>query len=97
MISRRSTLMLLSGSLAAPRAAFAATPREITWDDLLPPGVPYSEIIGEGELDEVNDTWNPIYGDRIHARPLHRGLHPHAPPTCKPACDGQRRNTVAGR
>jgi hypothetical protein len=63
MISRRSTLMLLSGSLAAPRAAFAATPREITWDDLLPPGVPYSEIIGEGELDEVNDTWNPIYDE----------------------------------
>ena len=55
--------MLLSGSLAAPRAAFAATPREITWDDLLPPGVPYSEIIGEGELDEVNDTWNPIYDE----------------------------------
>jgi hypothetical protein len=31
------------------------------WDELIPPGLPYSEIIGEGELDEENDTWNPIY------------------------------------
>lgn len=23
--------------------------------------MPYAEIIGEGELDEVNDTWNPIF------------------------------------
>ncbi|WP_231388715.1 DUF3299 domain-containing protein [Pseudooceanicola algae] len=35
--------------------------REITWDDLIPPGVPYSEIVGEGNLDAVNDTWNPIF------------------------------------
>jgi len=63
MLNRRSTLMLLSGALAAPKTALAATPREITWDDLLPAGVPYSEIIGEGELDEVNDTWNPIYDE----------------------------------
>ncbi|MFZ5964240.1 DUF3299 domain-containing protein [Thalassococcus sp. BH17M4-6] len=61
MLNRRNTLLLLSASLAAPRAALAATPREIAWDDLIPPGVPYSEIIGEGELDEVNDLWNPIY------------------------------------
>ena len=63
MLNRRSTLMLLSGALATPKTALAATPREITWDDLLPAGVPYSEIIGEGELDEVNDTWNPIYDE----------------------------------
>lgn len=31
------------------------------WEDLIPPGVPYSEIIGEGDLDEVNDTWAPIF------------------------------------
>jgi len=55
--------MLLSGALATPKTALAATLREITWDDLLPAGVPYSEIIGEGELDEVNDTWNPIYDE----------------------------------
>ena len=35
--------------------------REITWDDLIPPGVPYSEIIGEGDLDLEADTWAPIF------------------------------------
>jgi hypothetical protein len=53
--------MLLSATVAAPKAALAATAREIEWDDLIPPGVPYSEIIGEGEIDLVNDLWNPIY------------------------------------
>lgn len=61
MLNRRTTLLLLSGSVVAPKTAFAATPREIMWDDLIPPGLPYSEIIGEGELDEANDLWNPIY------------------------------------
>lgn len=61
MLNRRQTLMLMSGAAVTPMAAFAATPREILWDDLLPPGLPYSEIIGEGELDETNDVWNPIY------------------------------------
>lgn len=61
MMKRRTSLMLFAGALATPRVAFSSTAREITWDDLIPPGVPYSEIIGEGELDEVNDTWNPIY------------------------------------
>ena len=55
--------MIVSGlagtALAAP--ARAATPIEISWDDLIPPGVPYAEIIGEGELDEANDTWSPIF------------------------------------
>lgn len=61
MLNRRRALLLLSGSVLSPKMAFAATPWEITWDDLLPPGVPYSEIIGEGEIDEASDTWNPIY------------------------------------
>lgn len=61
MLNRRSALMLMSGAAIAPQTAFAATAREITWDDLLPPGLPYSEIIGEGEMDEENDIWNPIY------------------------------------
>ncbi|WP_375265682.1 DUF3299 domain-containing protein [Planktotalea sp.] len=72
MISRRSTLMLLSGSLAAPQVALAATPREITWDDLIPLGVPYSEIIGQGEIDEINDTWNPIFDE--NATKLNKAL-----------------------
>ena len=63
MLTRRTTLMLMSGAAIAPHFAFGAIAREITWDDLIPPGLPYSEIIGEGEVDEVNDTWNPIYDE----------------------------------
>ncbi|MDO6725906.1 MAG: DUF3299 domain-containing protein [Cognatishimia sp.] len=63
MLNRRTALMLLSGSVLTPKTALAATPREITWDDLIPPGLPYSEIIGEGELDEANDTWLPVYDE----------------------------------
>lgn len=50
---------LASAGMAQP--AFAARPKEIGWDDLIPPGVPYAEIIGEGNLDEVNDTWSPVF------------------------------------
>ncbi len=60
-ISRRTALLFCLAGVAVPRIALGAAAREITWDDLIPPGVPYSEIIGEGELDEANDTWNPIY------------------------------------
>ena len=61
MLNRRNSLLLLSAAVTAPQTAFAARAREIKWEDLLPAGLPYSEIIGEGEVDEVNDTWNPIY------------------------------------
>ncbi len=61
MLNRRSALLLLSATALAPVAAMAKTAREIMWEDLIPPGVPYSEIIGEGEMDMLNDTWNPIY------------------------------------
>ncbi len=50
----------LAGSLLATRAR-AAKPLEIGWDDLIPPGVPYAEIIGEGDMDEANDTWAPVF------------------------------------
>lgn len=50
--------------MALPGRAAADPPfREITWDDLIPPGVPYSEIIGEGEMDEQADTWKPIFDE----------------------------------
>jgi hypothetical protein len=52
---------LASAGLARP--AFASAPLEIGWSDLIPPGVPYAEIIGEGDLDEVNDTWAPIFDE----------------------------------
>ncbi len=50
-----------SGVAGAGQPVEAPLAREITWDDLIPPGVPYAEIIGEGEIDEINDTWNPVY------------------------------------
>lgn len=56
MLNRRTALMLLPAALSFPQSALAAQAKVITWDDLLPPGLPYSEIIGEGELDEANDT-----------------------------------------
>lgn len=62
-ISRRNLIALATASTALPRAAFALTAREIKWDDLIPPGVPYSEIIAEGEMDEQNDIWRPIFDE----------------------------------
>lgn len=60
-MSRRHMIATgLAGTLFA-KSAQAKAPLEIGWDDLIPPGVPYAEIIGEGDLDEVNDTWAPIF------------------------------------
>lgn len=59
--SRRAALLSGLSALACP--ARGATAQEITWDDLIPPGVPYSEIIGEGDIDMVNDTWAPIFDE----------------------------------
>ncbi|MCH2164353.1 MAG: DUF3299 domain-containing protein [Marinovum sp.] len=76
-LSRRSLFLVGAGIGALPFAGWglltvlaarsrsvafgAALAREITWDDLIPSGLPYSEIIGEGEMDVENDTWSPIY------------------------------------
>lgn len=62
----------LAGSFL-PTASMASSATEITWDDLIPPGVPYSEIIAEGELDEVNDTWRPVFD--ANATKLNQSLH----------------------
>jgi len=60
-VSRRHLIGIASAFATLPRGAFAKVANEITWDDLIPPGVPYSEIIGEGEMDERNDSWRPIF------------------------------------
>jgi len=73
MINRRATCMLLAGAATTPHWAYANTAKEISWDDLIPPGVAYSEIIGEGEMDIANDTWNPIYD--ANAVKLNEGLN----------------------
>ncbi|WP_377512893.1 DUF3299 domain-containing protein [Octadecabacter sp. R77987] len=59
--ARRKLLALAAAGVALPRFALANTATEITWDDLIPPGVPYSEIIGEGVMDERNDIWRPLF------------------------------------
>ncbi len=62
---------LASSVLATP--ARSASPLEIGWDDLIPPGVPYAEIIGEGDLDELNDTWAPVFD--VNATKLNEALN----------------------
>ncbi len=60
-LSRRQLITSAAASVALPHSALANTPVEITWDDLIPPGVPYSEIIGQGKMDEQNNYWRPIF------------------------------------
>ncbi|MCZ4352817.1 DUF3299 domain-containing protein [Roseovarius aestuarii] len=54
---------MAAGAACLPQVALSNPFKEITWDDLIPPGVPYSEIIGQGAVDEVNDTWDPIFDE----------------------------------
>ena len=62
-VSRRKLIISALASAALPSAALAKTPTEVTWDDLIPPGVPYSEIVAAGEMDETNDIWQPIFDE----------------------------------
>lgn len=71
-LSRRQLVAATAAFAASPRASFAETPRVIQWDDLIPPGVPYSEIIGDGEIDMVNDTWLPQFDE--NATKLNKAL-----------------------
>lgn len=76
-LSRRQLIASAAATAATlvglPQAARARTATEITWDDLIPPGVPYSEIISEGEMDERNDVWRPIFD--ANARKLNDKLN----------------------
>ncbi|WP_299407209.1 DUF3299 domain-containing protein [uncultured Roseobacter sp.] len=62
-LSRRHLLTTALGFATLPNAGLANTPKLVGWDDLIPPGVPYSEIIGEGEIDMVRDTWLPEFDE----------------------------------
>lgn len=73
ILSRRSLVAAAAAYAALPRTGFAATPRIITWEDLIPAGVPYSEIIGQGEVDAVNDRWLPQFDE--NATKLNKDLH----------------------
>ncbi|MEM9270401.1 MAG: DUF3299 domain-containing protein [Pseudomonadota bacterium] len=72
-LSRRHLLAATSALLALPPVARARTATDITWDDLIPPGIPYAEIIGEGEMDYINDTWFPVYDE--NARKMNDALN----------------------
>ena len=55
--------------LLIPVCAHADGVTELDWPDLIPEGVPYSEIIAEGDKDAINDTWAPVYdanGSRLN-------------------------------
>ena len=62
-ISRRNLITAATAFAAFPKTALAVAPREITWDELIPAGLPYPEIVGEGIIDEVNDTWQPVFDE----------------------------------
>lgn len=40
---------------------YSEKPIEIRWDDLIPEGVPYADVIGLGEQDNERDIWKPAY------------------------------------
>lgn len=61
--TRRTVLASVLAGVSLPKWASAAAPLEISWDDLIPPGVDYARIIGEGDMDVENDTWAPIYDE----------------------------------
>lgn len=59
----RRAFMALAAATLVPGHAMASPFRQIGWDDLIPKGVPYGEIIGPGQIDEVNDTWVPQFDE----------------------------------
>jgi hypothetical protein len=59
-LSRRAALSLLGAVLLGPATAIAA-PRRIRWADLIPPGIGYGEIVGQGFYDTVKDIWIPEF------------------------------------
>lgn len=72
-LSRRHLIASAAALAGLPRAGLAATPRVVTWEDLIPPGVPYGEIIGEGEVDAINDRWLPEFDE--NATKLNKDLN----------------------
>ncbi len=63
LLTRRNMISAVAAGTALPQVAQASTPIELAWEDLIPPGLPYSEIIGEGTMDERNDVWLPLFDE----------------------------------
>ena len=62
-LTRRHFVAFVLAGAVLTSTALAAAAREIMWNDLIPPSTAYAEIIGEGEMDAVKDTWNPVYDE----------------------------------
>ena len=60
-LDRRSLVHMLIGTVFVAGVAHAETPIDLMWEDLIPPGVPYAEIIDVGTMDLENDVWKPVY------------------------------------
>lgn len=58
-LTRRAALGL--GLMLGAPALADRRPIQVDWPDLIPPGIAYSEIIGEGEMDYINDRWKPVF------------------------------------
>lgn len=58
-------ITLLAALLTAAIAQAEAYP-ETNWEDLIPPGALYGEIIGDGDLDLEADTWRPVFDDNAY-------------------------------
>ncbi|SFQ57331.1 DUF3299 domain-containing protein [Donghicola eburneus] len=61
----RTFMRALVLSLAST-SALSAAPKQVTWDDLIAPGAPYSEIVGDGVIDFENDRWKPEFDENAN-------------------------------
>jgi hypothetical protein len=62
-LNRRHFVAFGIAGTIVPPSVLASTARQIEWDDLIPPGIPYSEIVGTDYIDEASDTWVPKYDE----------------------------------
>ena len=60
-LHRRAFVIALSSLPLAGRVRADDAPRDFAWEELIPKGVPYSRIVADGERDEANDRWLPIF------------------------------------
>ena len=61
VLHRRAFVIALSCLPVAARAPAQGAPRDLAWEELIPEGVPYSQIVADGERDEAADRWLPIF------------------------------------